>query len=91
MDVEVLENTVIKNIYNIQDSRIDSQISFHPYSAGVTKLQNLVDDGTYDAAFTLKACSFSEVRHISDLGHTLPAKSTYIQPKLRSGMIVQEF
>jgi uncharacterized protein (DUF1015 family) len=91
MDVEVLENTVIKNIYNIQDSRIDSQISFHPYADGPAKLKNLVDDGTYDAAFTLKACSFSEVRHISDLGHTLPAKSTYIEPKLRSGIIIQEF
>lgn len=91
MDIEILENLVVKNIFNIQDSRVDSQISFHPYSLGDSVLKNLVDGGTYDMAFTSKACTFEEVRKISDLGHTLPAKSTYIEPKLRSGIIIQEF
>ena len=52
---------------------------------------NLVDSGTYDVAFTSKPCTFSEVRKVSDEHKTLPAKSTYIEPKLRAGMIIQEF
>ncbi len=91
MDMEILEDDVVREIFKIADSRTDSQISFHPYGAGLTSLVNLVDSGTFDIAFTSKACNFREVRKVSDEHHTLPAKSTYIEPKLRAGMIIQEF
>jgi uncharacterized protein (DUF1015 family) len=91
MDMEILEDDVVREIFEISDSRTDSQISFHPYGDGLTSLINLVDSGTFDIAFTSKACTFQEVRKVSDMHHTLPAKSTYIEPKLRAGMIIQEF
>lgn len=91
MDMEILEEDVVRGIFGIEDSRTDSQIAFHPYGAGLTAMVNLIDSNTFDIAFTSKACSFSEVRVVSDLHHTLPAKSTYIEPKLRAGMIIQEF
>ena len=91
MDILILEDEVVKGIFEIEDSRTDSQISFHPHTDGLTTLVNLVDSGTFDVAFTSKPCTFSEVRRVSDESKTLPAKSTYIEPKLRSGMIIQEF
>ena len=91
MDVEILEEDIIRNIFRITDSRVDSQVGFHPYAEGVQSLVNLVDSKTFDVAFTTMACDFSEVRAVSELHHVLPAKSTYIEPKLRSGMIIQEF
>lgn len=91
MDVDILEELVVKNIFGIADSRTDSQISFHAYTNGESELTDLIDSGTYSVAFTSKPCTFDEVRRVSDEGKTLPPKSTYIEPKLRAGLLVQEF
>ncbi|MGB1038879.1 MAG: DUF1015 family protein [Bacteroidia bacterium] len=91
LDVEIIEEYVVKEIFSIADSRTDSQISFLPYTAGLDRLLDLVDSRTYNVAITSKECTFQEVRKVSDQERTLPAKSTYIEPKLRSGMIIQEF
>ena len=81
----------MEKVFKIQESRIDSQIAFHPHTDGLVHLVNLVDSETYDVAITNKPCTFKEVRLISDLNQVLPAKSTFIEPKLRSGLIIQEF
>ena len=91
MDIVVLEEDIVKEVFGIQDSRTDSQISFHPHTEGLTTLVNLVDSETFDVAITNKPCTFKEVRKISDLGNVMPAKSTFIEPKLRAGLIIQEF
>lgn len=91
LDVEIIENEIIRNVFGIVDSRTDSQIAFHPYTNGENELCNLIDSGIYQLAITNKSCNFKDVRRISDEDKTLPPKSTYIEPKLRSGMIIQEF
>ncbi len=91
LDVELLEKYVVRAVYNIQDSRTDSQISFMPNTDGLNKLEELVNNHAFDVAFTLKPCEFSEIREVSDRHETLPPKSTFIEPKLRAGMIIQEF
>jgi uncharacterized protein (DUF1015 family) len=90
-DVQILENYVVREIFKIADSRIDSQISFHPHTAGENLLKKLIDADTYSLAITTKACNFSEVRLVADQNDTMPPKSTYIEPKLRAGLIIQEF
>jgi len=90
-DVQVLENYVVREIFNIADSRIDSQINFHPHTSGEHMLKSLIDAETYSLAITSKACNFSEVRQVADQDNTMPPKSTYIEPKLRAGLIIQEF
>jgi uncharacterized protein (DUF1015 family) len=90
-DVQILEDLVVRDIFKIADSRTDSQISFHPHTSGEAMLKNLVDEDTYSIAITTKACTFSEVRNVSDNNSTMPPKSTYIEPKLRAGLIIQEF
>ena len=91
IDVDVIEQYIVKGVYGIADSKTDSQISFYPHTSGEQMMCDLINDGTYAIAITNKACSFEEVRSVSDAGKTLPPKSTYIEPKLRAGMIVQEF
>lgn len=91
MDIVILEEDIVQAVFDIQDSRMDSQIAFHPHTDGLTHLVNLVDSDTYDVAITNKPCTFKEVRLISDQDKVLPPKSTYIEPKLRSGLIIQEF
>ncbi|MDG2455949.1 MAG: DUF1015 family protein, partial [Bacteroidia bacterium] len=91
MDVDIIEHYIVREIYGIVDSKTDSQISFHPHTSGEQTMCDLINDGTYAVAITNKACSFEEIRNVSDAGKTLPPKSTYIEPKLRAGMIIQEF
>ncbi|MDG1046784.1 MAG: DUF1015 family protein [Bacteroidia bacterium] len=91
LDVEIIEDYIIKNVFGIMDSRTDSQIAFHPYTNGEKEMYDLVNKEIYKIAITNKPCDFSDVRQISDSNKTLPPKSTYIEPKLRSGMIIQEF
>ena len=91
MDVSILEEKVVRKIFHIKDSRTDSQISFIPNTNSGAKLLSLVDTGAYNYAFTLKPCEFKEIRKISDEESTLPPKSTYIEPKLRAGMLIQAF
>jgi len=91
LDVEILEDYIVKGIFSIADSRTDSQITFHAHTIGEEKLIELVNKRIYNIAFTTKECTFEEVRKVSDMNSTLPPKSTYIEPKLRAGMIIQEF
>lgn len=90
-DVQILEDLVVRAIFNIADSRTDSQINFHPHTAGEKALEELVDEDSYSFAITMKAADFSEVRNVADDDNTMPPKSTYIEPKLRAGLIIQEF
>ncbi|MDB9882910.1 DUF1015 domain-containing protein [Bacteroidia bacterium] len=91
LDIELLEEEIIRGIFNINDSRTDSQITFHAHTSGLDVLKGLVDSEAYSVAITTKPCDFSEVRKVADANNTLPPKSTYIEPKLRSGIIIQEF
>ena len=91
LDVELLEDIVVREIFSISDSRTDSQIAFHAYTSGEKVMTDLIDSNTYRVAFTSKACDFNEVRKVADNDKTLPPKSTYIEPKLRAGMLIQEF
>ena len=91
LDVELLEDIVVREIFTIADSRTDSQIAFHAHTSGMLAMVDLIDSNTYSVAFTSKACDFNEVRKVADNDKTLPPKSTYIEPKLRAGMLIQEF
>jgi uncharacterized protein (DUF1015 family) len=91
MDVAILEKFVVNEVYGISDSRTDSQISFVPNINSGAKLIKMVDSGAYDADYTIKPCAFREIRAMADLHSTLPPKSTYIEPKLRAGMLIQKF
>ena len=91
LDIEILEEEIVRGVFNIRDSRTDSQITFHAHTSGLDVLKDLVDSEAFNVAITTKPCHFSEVRKVSDANNTLPPKSTYIEPKLRSGIIIQEF
>lgn len=90
LDVEILEKYIVKRIFRIKDSRVDARISFLSSETGIESFTDLIDSRTYEAGLTLKPCDFSEIRTIADKGETMPPKSTYIEPKLRAGLVVQE-
>jgi uncharacterized protein (DUF1015 family) len=91
LDVYILDRYIFGDILNIQDTRTSSRIRYMNGEVNPDALTSPVDKGEMAAAFTLFPLSPEEVMQVSDAGETLPPKSTWIEPKLRSGLIVHSF
>ena len=88
LDVSILSEKILKPLLGIKDLRNDNRISFVPGTKGPQELENLVDSGKYSIAFSLFPVSGQEFYAISDQGKTMPPKSTYVVPKLLSGLLI---
>ncbi len=90
LDAEILNRTVLK-LLGIHDVRNDKRITFSANKKSSLSLKNKVDDGTYRVSFGMKPITIQELKNIADEGYTMPPKTTYIEPKIRSAMTIYEF
>ncbi|MDG1158078.1 MAG: DUF1015 domain-containing protein [Flavobacteriales bacterium] len=90
-DTQWLTEALLGPIWNIQDLRTDERIRFRPGSSSAYDLSLEVDRGAFACAIYMHPVSFSELKHVSDVGGTMPPKSTWIEPKLRSGLTIFTF
>ena len=90
LDAQVLTDQVLRPLLGISDLRKDKRISFVEGPQGMEGLKKLVDRGKYKVAFGLFPVSTSELKFMADNELTMPPKSTWIEPKLRSGMVIYE-
>ncbi len=88
LDVSVLQKRVLEPILGISDPRKDPRIDFIGGIRGTGELKNLVDDGTFRVAFSLYPTSIHDLIEVSDAGSLMPPKSTWFEPKLRSGLVI---
>ncbi len=88
LDVSLLQQHVLAPLLGIEDPRTDQRISFVGGIRGTAELMRLVDSGAFAAAFALHPTSPVEVMDIADLGEDMPPKSTWFEPKLRSGLFI---
>jgi len=88
LDPARLSELVLGPILGIHDLRTDPHIRFIPGTHGIAELDQLVDSGAMEAAFHLQPVSFTELKAVADTNGTMPPKSTYIEPKMRSGLTV---
>lgn len=88
LDAEILSRKILKPVLGIQNLKTDSRAGFLPGTEGMTGLMQKVDSGEYDIAFALYPVTVEQVKQVADAGKTMPPKSTYIEPKLRSGLTV---
>ncbi len=91
LDVQLLTDLVLEPIFGISDLRKDKRISFMEGPKGLDALIQTVDKQGTGAAFTLFAPTVDDIKRIADAGQTMPPKSTWVEPKLRSGLVVYEF
>jgi uncharacterized protein (DUF1015 family) len=91
LDVQLLTDLVLEPIFGISDLRKDKRISFVEGPKGLEVLSQAVDKQGTGAAFTLFAPTVGDIKRIADAGETMPPKSTWVEPKLRSGLVVYEF
>lgn len=88
LDPARLSELVLAPVLGLQDLRTDPRVRFVPGTDGITKLTGEVDRGRAAVAFHLHPVSFQALQAVADSGGTMPPKSTYIEPKLRSGITV---
>lgn len=86
LDVSILQNCILKPILGINDPRVDPRISFVGGIRGTNELEQRA--GCEGVAFTLKATSIDELLSVADAGMVMPPKSTWFEPKLRSGLFI---
>ena len=91
LDVSILTENVLSKILNIKDIRTDCRIHFVGGVRGTKELERLVQSGDYKVAFTLYPVAVSQIIKIADAGLIMPPKSTWFEPKLRSGLVVRMF
>lgn len=88
IDAAILGDNFLAPILGIGDPRSDPRIDFVGGIRGTRELERLVDGGGYAMAFSLHATSIEELLRVADAGEVMPPKSTWFEPKLRSGMVV---
>ncbi len=89
LDISVLAGRVLRPILGIGDPRTDSRIDFVGGIRGMQELERRVDSGESAVAFALYPTSLEDVMRVADAGEVMPPKSTWFEPKLRSGLVVQ--
>ncbi|MCM2301840.1 MAG: DUF1015 family protein [Flavobacteriaceae bacterium] len=88
LDVTILSNSVLEPIFNIKDLRTDKRIDFVGGIRGLEELQKRVDSGEMKVAFALYPVSMKQLLDIADTNNIMPPKTTWFEPKLRSGLVI---
>lgn len=88
LDVTVLSNLVLDKILGIKDLRTDKRIDFVGGIRGLGELSRRVDSGEMKVAFALYPVSMRQLINIADSGNIMPPKTTWFEPKLRSGLFI---
>lgn len=88
LDVNILTNHVLTPVLDIQDLRRSRRIDFVGGIRGLEELKRRVDSGEMKAAFALYPVSMKQLIAIADSGNIMPPKTTWFEPKLRSGLVI---
>jgi uncharacterized protein (DUF1015 family) len=90
LDVSILQDNLLAPVLGIQDPRTDMRIDFVGGIRGMDELERRVKAGAA-VAFSLYPTSLEQLMAVSDAGHIMPPKSTWFEPKLRSGLLVRVY
>lgn len=90
LDVTVLSNLLLDEVLGIKDLRTDTRIDFVGGIRGLGELERRVDSGEMAVAFALYPVSMQQLMDIADTGNIMPPKTTWFEPKLRSGLVIHK-
>lgn len=90
LDVSILQNNVLSKILNIQDPKTDKRIDFVGGIRGLKELERRCKEVPGSVAFSMYPTSISELFAVADAGKLMPPKSTWFEPKLRSGLFLHD-
>lgn len=90
LDAQILYEKVLQPILDINDLRNDERIDYIPGNRSITTIKEVIDEGEFEVGFMLFPTEISEIKALADNDLIMPPKSTFIEPKFRSGLIVYE-
>ena len=90
LDAQILYEKVLQPILGISDLRNDERIDYIPGNQSIVTIKEVIDEGEFEVGFMLFPTQISEIRSLADDNLIMPPKSTYIEPKFRSGLVVYE-
>jgi uncharacterized protein (DUF1015 family) len=88
LDASVLQENLLSPVLGIEDPRTDERIDFVGGIRGTEELERLVDSGRFRVAFSLYPTTVGQLLAVAESGRVMPPKSTWFEPKLRSGMVI---
>lgn len=88
LDASILSDHILTPILGIDDLRTNTRIGFVPGVKGMEEIKAQVDSGKYKIGFGLFPVSMTELKHIADTNGIMPPKTTWVEPKIRSGIVV---
>ena len=88
LDPAILSNNILGPILNINDEKTNENIIFEAGTTPLSIIKNKIDSGEYRVAFILKPIPILALKEVADNNLSMPPKSTYIEPKLRSGLTI---
>jgi len=91
LDSQLIYETILSPILDIKDMRDDDRISYQSEKKGVGSMKFKIDSNEFTVGFGLFPVSVNQLKRIADSEYNMPPKSTYIEPKLRSGLTIYEF
>ncbi|TMM56921.1 DUF1015 domain-containing protein [Maribacter algarum] len=90
LDTQILFKTILEPILGIHDLRKDKRIQYGSGKHNIIRMKDEIDKGKFAVGFGLVPITISEIKAIADAGLVMPPKSTFIEPKLRSGLAIYE-
>ncbi len=91
LDAEILSNNILEPILGIKDLKTDNRIAFVEGSKGTKGLEQIVDNEEAVVSFGLFPVSIDQLKAVADAKGIMPPKSTWIEPKMRSGLTIYDF
>lgn len=90
LDTYILYEKILKPVLGIENLRSDSRIAYIHGKNDLIEIKSMVDKGNYAVGFGMLPLTIDEIKQVADEGLIMPPKSTYIEPKLRSGLTIYE-
>ncbi len=90
LDVTISSDLILRDLLNIIDLRSDKRVDFVGGIRGLEELKRRVDSGDWAAALALYPVSMDQLMNIADTGNIMPPKTTWFEPKLRSGLVIHK-
>jgi uncharacterized protein (DUF1015 family) len=91
LDITVLSDNLLSPILGVHDQRTDKRIDFVGGIRGLGELEKRVNSGEMKIAFAIYPVTIQQLINIADSGNVMPPKTTWFEPKLRSGLVVHTF
>ena len=91
LDASILTEHILSPLFDIHDLKTDKRIGFIPGIKGPEELKKNVDEEHAKVAFGLFPVTMEHLKWIADTNNIMPPKSTWVEPKMRSGMVIYSF